>query len=239
VPVTWANSLILLTGVAFNATLFFRLYRQVNSVKFSSLMRGDAKSRFLGWFFWTSCAALAFIPANMTLLMLGVRAGIFKDFHVVAIALSFVIFVETYFLWRYPEIIREEKAPALQHDDASEWISRLNEIMITRKPYKNVDLTVSELAEMLGTKPHFLSRIINEVHQKNFRDFVNTYRIEEFIALAGSKEFKHYTFLALAQEVGFNSKSTFNLAFKKLTNQSPREYFKRPLETAEDPTPTS
>jgi AraC-like DNA-binding protein len=79
---------------------------------------------------------------------------------------------------------------------------------------------------MLGTKSHILSKVINECFEKNFRDFVNKYRVEEFIALANTVEYKRYTFLALAQEVGFNSKSTFNLAFKKLTNQNPRDYFK-------------
>jgi AraC-like DNA-binding protein len=122
--------------------------------------------------------------------------------------------------------MREEKVTAPVGDYSPELLARLQEYMLVEKPFRKADLTVSDLAEMLGVRPNVLSRIINEHYDRNFRDFLNAYRIEEFIALANTKAFKHYTFLALAQEVGFNSKSTFNLAFKKFTNQSPREYFK-------------
>jgi AraC-like DNA-binding protein len=71
-----------------------------------------------------------------------------------------------------------------------------------------------------------MSKIINECYQQNFRDFVNRYRVEEFIELARQDTNKKYTFLALANEVGFNSKSTFNVAFKKVFQQSPRDFFK-------------
>jgi AraC-like DNA-binding protein len=50
--------------------------------------------------------------------------------------------------------------------------------------------------------------------------------MEEFIRLAQLPKYKNYTFLAIAHEVGFNSKSTFNLAFKKATEQSPSAYLK-------------
>ena len=97
--------------------------------------------------------------------------------------------------------------------------------MKTEKPFKDTQLNIADLSEMIGTKPHILSKVLNESFHKNFRDFINEYRVKEFIELANSIEFKNYTFLALSYEVGFNSKSTFNLAFKKITKQSPREYF--------------
>jgi len=233
-PMTWANSLIIIFGFIFNVIVTVKIlkrFRMYHIVAYSGL---DTRNRFASVFLFTSVAGLLLIPLNMMLLISGFTHAFFEDFHMVAIVLSLSIPIETYFLWRYPEILREEKPAVIPSDNVNEWIAKLNDFMVKVKPYKNVDLTVSDLAEMLGAKPHFLSRIINEVHQKNFRDFVNAYRIEEFIALANSKEFKHYTFLALAQEVGFNSKSTFNLAFKKLTNQSPREYFKRGIETPHD-----
>ena len=101
--------------------------------------------------------------------------------------------------------------------------------MNTKKPFKNPELNIAELSEMIDTKPHILSRLLNESFQKNFRDFINEYRGSEFIELTNSDEFKNYTYLALAYEVGFNSKSTFNLAFKKITKSSPREYFKHDM----------
>jgi AraC-like DNA-binding protein len=78
---------------------------------------------------------------------------------------------------------------------------------------------------------HTLSAVINEGYNKNFFDFINDYRIEEFKRLAATEQYKHYTFLAIAMEVGFSSKTTFNRAFKKCTGQTPREYFSNVQET--------
>lgn len=226
-PVTWANALLIVTGFLWNAIVSTRMILMYPFLTAGSGER-DPKASMLYYFFWTTCIALILIPINLGLIIAGFSMSFITDFHVVAIVLSALIFVETYYLWRFPEIIREEKpAPAplpLEHFNGL--VSRLNEFMVQKKPYRNVDLTISELAEMVGTRPHVLSRLINDSYQKNFRDFVNAYRIEEFIRLANSGQYSHYTFLALAQEVGFNSKSTFNLAFKKFTRQSPREYFK-------------
>ncbi len=88
--------------------------------------------------------------------------------------------------------------------------------MEIEKVYRDAELSINNLSEMLDTKSHILSKVLNTHHHKSFRDFVNSYRIKEFIYLAENGELEKYTFLGLAYEVGFNSKSTFNLAFKKI-----------------------
>jgi AraC-like DNA-binding protein len=163
----------------------------------------------------------------VNVLLLRFHQSILENFLIVGIALSVLVFLQTYYLWRFPEIVKEEKVTTTVSETVPvDWIERLTIVMREQKPYKNPELSVSDLAEIMNIKAHVLSRGINDHFHRNFRDFVNGFRIEEFIALAEKKEFKHYTFLALAQEVGFNSKSTFNLAFKKVTDMSPREYFK-------------
>jgi AraC-like DNA-binding protein len=225
-PLTWATVLITTFGFVFNLLLYYKIYREFLFLKFNGAAARDGKSSLLYYFFWISLLALALVPLNVLLMVNGIHHPSIEYFHGVAIALSGLIIVETYFLWRYPEVIREEKVSAPAGDYSPELLARLKDYMQIEKPFRKADLTISDVAEGLGVRPHILSRIINDHYDKNFRDFLNAYRIEEFIALANTKEFKHYTFLALAQEVGFNSKSTFNLAFKKFTNQSPREYFK-------------
>jgi AraC-like DNA-binding protein len=98
--------------------------------------------------------------------------------------------------------------------------------MRERKPYLNSKLTLAELSEISGINTHLLSRIINERHQQNFFNYINNFRIEEFKKIIDREESKNLTLLAIAYEAGFNSKTTFNTAFKKITNQTPREYFK-------------
>ena len=58
----------------------------------------------------------------------------------------------------------------------------------------------------------------------NFFEYVNYYRIKEFVELAKTDKAKTLTFFGLAQEAGFNSKTTFNKSFKKLMGSSPKEY---------------
>ncbi|MBL7961224.1 AraC family transcriptional regulator [bacterium] len=91
--------------------------------------------------------------------------------------------------------------------------------------YQKNDLSIDDLADRLDVHPNYLSQVINEREKKNFYDFVNQYRIEEFKKLAANPKNRHLTLLALAFECGFNSKSSFNRYFKKATGQTPSEYF--------------
>ncbi len=92
------------------------------------------------------------------------------------------------------------------------------------KLYTNTELTLVELAETLEVHPNNLSQVINTFEEKNFYDYINSKRIEHFIELIAIPENKKFTILSLAFECGFNSKSSFNKYFKKVTNQTPSEY---------------
>jgi YesN/AraC family two-component response regulator len=98
--------------------------------------------------------------------------------------------------------------------------------MRTEKVFKNEELSLAQLAEQLGVHPNNLSQVINTYENKNFYDYINTLRIEEFKALVLLPENSRYTFLSLAFECGFNSKTSFNRNFKKITGQSPTAYLK-------------
>ena len=98
--------------------------------------------------------------------------------------------------------------------------------MEAEKPYLNPNLTIQELAKKLKMSRNLLSQVVNERFNQNFSDFLNAYRIYDFIEKAQDESYKHFTFLALSQEVGFNSKSAFNRAFKKVTGTTPTEFFK-------------
>jgi AraC-like DNA-binding protein len=106
------------------------------------------------------------------------------------------------------------------------YLKKLLSIMETEKPYTDGDLTLSKLASKLSISAHHLSQIINERLKQNFFDFVNTYRVAEAKRKLVDPAKKHYSLLAIAEEVGFNSKSAFNVAFKKQTNMTPSEFRK-------------
>ena len=118
---------------------------------------------------------------------------------------------------------RPSRPPALPDLPATQ--AAVADYMRRHKPYLNPSLTIHELATGLQLPPHVLSRVINEGFGQNFFDFVNSYRVDEFKQVMAAPQARQYTLLALALEVGFNSKTAFNRAFKKHTAQTPREYF--------------
>jgi len=129
-----------------------------------------------------------------------------------------------------PRLKKYEKSN-LTPERADEYLKRLLRCMETEKPYLNGDLTLQKLAEKLSIPANHLSQIINERLAQNFFDFVNAYRVKEVQRLFADPSKKHYSLLAIAEEVGFNSKSTFNSAFKKHANMTPSEFRKASGET--------
>ena len=104
-------------------------------------------------------------------------------------------------------------------------VEKLAAYMDNMKPYINPKLTLVELATGLKQPPYILSRIINAGYDKNFFDFINGYRIDEFKRRIEDPKFRNYTLLSIAFDVGFNSKTAFNRSFKKITNETPSSYF--------------
>jgi AraC-like DNA-binding protein len=99
-------------------------------------------------------------------------------------------------------------------------------IMAESKPYLQSKLTLGQLAEQLAIKPNHLSQVINQFEGSNFYDFINKYRVEEFKKRVMDPKNSHLNILAIAYDSGFNSKSSFNSVFLKLTNHMPSKYLK-------------
>lgn len=112
----------------------------------------------------------------------------------------------------------------LSEEKAKAYLQQLLELMEKRQPYTNSELTLNQLADMLSISSHNLSEIINTQLQQNFFDFVNGYRLEKVKKDLLDPAKSHLTILAIAFDAGFNSKSSFNLIFKKQTNLTPSEY---------------
>ncbi len=110
---------------------------------------------------------------------------------------------------------------------AEERFQKLNQLMTEGQFYKNPTLSLSDLADKLDLHPNYLSQIINDNGGQSFYDYINTFRVNEFKKLIALPENKKYTLMALAYECGFNSKSSFNRYFKKITGETPSQYAKK------------
>lgn len=100
-------------------------------------------------------------------------------------------------------------------------------LMQTEKLYKAPELSLDDLSQRLNVNTNLLSQVINSLENKNFFDYINEQRIEEFKEIVLLPENRKFTLLALAYEVGFNSKSSFNRNFKKTVGLAPTAYLKQ------------
>jgi putative ABC transport system permease protein len=100
----------------------------------------------------------------------------------------------------------------------------LKKVVKENRNYEDPDLSLVSLAEKLELTTHELSRILNAILKKSFNDFINEYRVAEVARKMEDPAYDHLTLLGIAFESGFNSKSTFNRAFRQMTGISAAEY---------------
>jgi len=113
----------------------------------------------------------------------------------------------------------------LSSEKSSEYAKKVTLLMAEDKPFLNPDITIKQLADQLSIHPKSLSQVINSKFRMNFFDFINHYRVNE--AKKKILEDQQKTVLEILYEVGYNSKSAFNEAFKKETRMTPTEFRKR------------
>jgi len=114
----------------------------------------------------------------------------------------------------------------LSTEMAEDYHRRLVEVMTVQKPYLNNELNGRELAELVGISTNHLSEVLNVIQKQNFFDFVNSFRVEEVKSRMQLPDNAHLTLLAIALDSGFNSKTSFNTVFKKVTGLTPSQYMK-------------
>lgn len=124
----------------------------------------------------------------------------------------------------------EHVSTQLKEDAALlQWKEKIVAVMEQDKLYEDAELTLTQLSKKLSTNPSVLSKVINQGFQLNFNDFVNNYRINAVTLMLKAGEQKNQTLLGIAFDCGFNSKATFNRAFKKQKGLSPKEWMEKNL----------
>ena len=119
------------------------------------------------------------------------------------------------------------KLPRLSGAEISGLSARLDSLMVNEKIFLDNEINLTTVAEKLGISIHDASYLINEVTGSNFYNFINRHRVEEAKKLLTSSKADKLNMLGIAFESGFNSKTTFNTAFKKFVGLSPSEYVKQ------------
>ncbi len=158
----------------------------------------------------------------------------FVNYESVWVAIPVFIYVIGYFSLKQPELFRmplepktPEKKDRLTQFETELLREKLNSLMVNEKVFLQSNLTLKDVAETLKTSTNNISWLLNNVCKTTFYDFINSYRIKEFVVKVENKEHLQHTILALSFDAGFNSKSTFNKAFKIVMNDTPSNFIKK------------
>lgn len=122
------------------------------------------------------------------------------------------------------EPVTDARRKVIADEDIVTWKQKLTGLMIHGKPYLDSELNLVKLADMLSLSPHQLSYLINTGFEENFFSYINNYRVDKAKELLLNTAKNNLTILGIAFESGFNSKTSFNTTFKKITGQTPSEY---------------
>ena len=126
--------------------------------------------------------------------------------------------------------IQKVDLPKPTNPEAFDTLELLRSAMENDKLFLNPNLNLQIVADHLGIPPKDISYALNRAGKTNFNDFVNNNRIGEFCKRLENESKPNLTIFGIAQEYGFNSPATFQRAFKKAKNMSPKVYLARNLE---------
>lgn len=113
---------------------------------------------------------------------------------------------------------------AISEEEQKRIVEAVISLMENQKVYLNNKLSVYDIANELKTNKSYISFSINNILKKNFRNFVNEYRIQEAQKLLLDPKFDNLSIEGIAQNVGYISKSTFNTSFQKYTGKKPSDF---------------
>ncbi len=213
----------------------WRLYREYR--KWTPNEFSDLEAVSFGWF---RNFLLAFLAAysmgwSMTLLDIWLRLDFWHDWwdELFNAGLIYYLCIAGY-AQPQPRKLHFTPAPAsdtsnstnakpdkLTEEDLQKWRAGLEKLMAEERLYLEPELTLTDLARRLQTNASVLSAVVNRAFGKNFNDFVNAYRVEAVKSMLRDPAVGHLSLLGIGLECGFNSKSTFNRAFRKATGMSP------------------
>ena len=125
------------------------------------------------------------------------------------------------------EVLEEkQKKSKIGQDEASHIEEKLRDCMERGKMYLKPNLKLQDVAVAIGCNAVDLSQVLNSYKHVNFADYVNQYRVEEFIVRIQDSSAAKFTLSSLSEQCGFSSRTSFFRSFKKLKGKSPAEYIK-------------
>ena len=211
----WANGGLLLS---YASILIYSVWTFWYFHKNRSLIDKGTDRWLKGIFILAGLLLLAYMPALFH--YMGYIGGAFL-YTILLLSIGYVMLTNkgllSFFHSKY-------ETSSLRSREVSGLRNQLEEIMKTRQPFLDPELTLQSLASLISIQPHHLSRVINQEFKKSYADYINSFRLEEAARRLCESQYDHIKIAALAYECGFNSQPTFNTLFKKKYNLTPSQF---------------
>jgi len=160
-----------------------------------------------------------------------------QNYYVIEVALVVFIYWIGYAGYYRSRIIyvseQRKTSPYIDHlkrDEIERSLSALSQAMEKDKLYLDPELNLNSLAAYIGVQPKTLSAVLNQVLQKGFSEYVNTWRVEAVKEMILDPDKRHLTLTGIAYDCGFSSQPTFQRAFKSITGLTPRDYLQNSIQ---------
>lgn len=231
--ITWGPTIALLMVIPFSLFYLMLCFRQIkHHVTNIKQLFSNIENKDLSWIRWS--LIILFVALLLSFLQL------FNIMNIIPTVTQNLYFAVAQFLWlsgigvlsikQKPIYSNKNKVSdkyersKLDEREAYKIEQRLKISMQEERMYQEPDLTLRQLSDHLGFSGHKISQILNSRMGKGFYDYINTLRIQRACELIAQT---NKNILDIAYEVGFNSRSTFNSAFKKHTQQTPSQFKKQ------------
>ncbi len=173
----------------------------------------------------------------LTKILFGMRSDI--GGYLIATYVSFMIYATTWQILNRSDYFDSPASflffPAVKYRKSSlsdankeEILKKIRREMEEGSYFTNSLASLAGLARQINESPHHVSQVINEKMNRNFFEMLAFYRVEHAKKLIRQDKQGKITVEELAELVGYNSKSSFNSAFKKYSSKTPSEYRKSP-----------
>ncbi|BDD09377.1 hypothetical protein FUAX_18090 [Fulvitalea axinellae] len=225
--------------VALNITCLTLAYLKIKSLTKSIHLNGVEKLNYN----WLQKTTLFLIALYSLLLISAINNDLFFSIYKLeGFLITVSILVLVFYSFRFPifavceqpNFSPETPEPKPKYENSTLTKNKaellwetINKLMLNETPYHDPDYRINNLALAVGESIHWVSQVINEKSGMNYSDYVNSFRVKDAKRLLDSNETKRMTILAIAFQVGFNSKTTFYNAFKKQTGMTPSQYLKQ------------
>jgi AraC-like DNA-binding protein len=210
-----------------SATVTVYRYRQRLKEHYSTINEPAIK--------WLYYLTLAFVLTDAWSLLISMITYLFRfPLGITDNYLSFMIVIALFyysisFAQKLTTTKNESEDPAIDKPLDS-IIKKIVDGIEVQKLHLNQNLNIEQFSKKIGVPYRVVSYAINKAFDTNFFEFNNSHRVEEAKRMLADKEFESLSIMEVLLESGFNSKSSFQRFFKRLTGVSPTEFRKNAME---------